>query len=226
MGQVRACAQRLCALLVCTDGWAAYPRSIRRAFRKKVKRTAGRGSACLQVWPELHIGTLIKHHVTHITRQMAYGRLERASVLLSASRGGSVLNTAFIERFNGTMRERLACLTRKCRHAAHRLAALHTGMYLLGCTYNFCWPHHELSRSAPDVETGKRAWEARTPAMASGLTDHVWSIFELMNYKIAPSPWTAPKRRWRPRIRLTPDPARPKRPRGRPRKVASCSSTS
>ena len=230
MGQVRACAQRVCALLVCTDGWAAYPGSIRRAFREKVKTTAGRGRACLQVWPELHIGRVIKHtvkhHVTHVTRQMAHGMLERATTLLTASQGGSVLNTAFIERFNGTMRERLACLTRTCRHAAHRLAALHTGMYLLGCTSNFCWPHHELSRSAPDAETGKRSWEARTPAMASGLTDHVWSVFELMRSKIAPAPWTAPKRRGRPRTRPIPDPTRPKRPRGRPRKVALCTSTS
>ena len=133
MGQVRACAQRLCALLVCTDGWAAYPGSIRRAFREKVKTTARRGRACLRVWPELHIGTVIKHtvkhHVTHITRQMAHGILERATTLLTTSHGGAVLNTAFIERFNGTMRERLASLTRKCRHAARRMAALHTGMY-------------------------------------------------------------------------------------------------
>jgi hypothetical protein len=71
-----------------------------------------------------------KHHLTHITRQMLHGMLEQASVLLSASQGGSVLNTAIIPRFNGTTRERLASLTRKCRHAAHRLAALHTGMYL------------------------------------------------------------------------------------------------
>src|SRR5438128_7787015 len=46
--QVRACSQAACALLVCTDGWAAYPNSIRRAFRDKVKRTAGRGRAALQ----------------------------------------------------------------------------------------------------------------------------------------------------------------------------------
>ena len=86
--------------------------------------------------------------------------------------------------------------------------------------------HHELSRSAPDAQTGKRPWEARTPAMASGLTDHVWSVFELMSYKIAPAPWTAPKRRGRPRTRPITDLARPKRPRGRPRKLASCASTS
>lgn len=228
--QGRACAQHLCALLVCTDGWAAYPKSITRAFRQKVKTTTGRGRASLQVWPELHIGTVIKHtvkhRVTHITRQMAHGTVERAMALLTASGGGNVLNTAFIERFNGTMRERLAALTRKCRHAAHRLAALRTGMYLLGCTYNFCWPHQELSRCAPDAETGKRAWKARTPAMVSGLTDHVWSVFELMSYRVAPPPWIAPKRRGRPRTRPLPDPAAPKRPRGRPRKVACSATTS
>jgi transposase-like protein len=106
LGQVRACAQRLCALLVCTDGWAAYPNSIRRAFREKVKTTAGRGRASLQVWPELHIGVVIKHtvkyHLTHITRQMVQGGLEQATALLVASRGGNGLNTAFIERFNGS----------------------------------------------------------------------------------------------------------------------------
>ena len=123
-------------------------------------------------------------------------------------------------------RERLASLTRKCRHAAARLHALHTGMYLLGCTYNFCWPHHELSRTAPDEATGKRAWVARTPAMASYLTDHVWSVFELLSYRVAPLPWRAPKRRGRPRTRPLPDPLAPKRPRGRPPKAALCSSTS
>ena len=228
--QVRRCALGMSALVVCTDGWAAYPGSIRRAFREKVKTSTGRGRPCLQVWPQLHIGVVIKHtvkyHLTHITRQMAHGTLEQAMALLVASRGGSVLNTAFIERFNGTMRERLAALTRKCRHAAHRLNALHTGMYLLGCTYNFCWPHQELSRSAPDAQTGKQTWVACTPAMASGLTDHVWSLVELMSYRVAQPPWIAPKRRGRTRTRPLPDPAAPKRPRGRPRKVAAEATTS
>ena len=102
-----------------------------------------------------------------------------------------MLNTAFIERLNGTFRERLASLTRKCRHAASRLQALHTGMYLIGCTYNFCLVHQELSK---EIHRGKRC----TPAMASGLTDHVWSFGELLSYKIAPAPWVEPKRRGRP----------------------------
>jgi len=131
--QVRACAAAMRPLLVCTDGWAAYPGSIRRAFREKVKARAGRGRAHLCGWPQLHIGTVIKHTVkyrlTAITRRMAHGSLQEAAILLRRSRGGSMLNTAFIERFNGTMRERLATLTRKCRHAARRVEALHTGMY-------------------------------------------------------------------------------------------------
>jgi IS1 family transposase len=213
--QVRACCQPLQAILVCTDGWAAYPGSIQRAFREKVKRTAGRGRACLQMWSGLCIATIIKRtekkRVVEVLRKMTLGTWEEADKLLQASRGGSVLNTAFIERFNGTMRERLATLTRKCRHAPHRLEALETGMYLIGCTYNFCFPHHELS-------TSRHLGAAWTPAMAAGLTDHIWSIWEVLTYKVAPTPWVEPRQRGRPRLWRRADPAIAKRPRGRPRK--------
>jgi IS1 family transposase len=148
--QVRRCALCLRPLLVLTDGWSAYPNSIRRAFRQKVKLTPGLGRACLQVWPELHIGTVIKRtqnkRVVEITRQVAYGLLEHAEKLLHSSRGRMVLNTAFIERLNGAFRERLASFTRTSRHAARRLKALEMGMYLIGCSYKFCFAHHELSK--------------------------------------------------------------------------------
>jgi IS1 family transposase len=110
--QVRSCCQLLRALLVCTDGWNVYPVSIRRPFREKVKETAGRGRACLRVWPQVCIAVVIKRtqkkRVVEITRKMAQGTLEQAQVLLSASQGGTLLNTAFIERLNGTIRHRLA----------------------------------------------------------------------------------------------------------------------
>ena len=196
MQHVRACSQPVRALLVCTDGWSAYPGSILRAFRVKVKKTAGRGRACLQVWPELCIATVIKRtqkkRVVELTRRMTRGSLQQASTLLQASLGGRVLNTAFIERLNGTMRERLAALTRKCRHAASHLAGLQAGMYLIGSTYNFCWSHQELSKPT-------HLGALTTPAMAAGLTDHVWSMWELLSYRIAPAPWSAPKQRGRPK---------------------------
>jgi IS1 family transposase len=217
--QVRRCAACLRPLLVLTDGWSAYPNSIRRAFREKVKLTRGVGRACLQVWPELHIGTVIKRtekkRVVEITRKMAHGLLEQAEKLLHRSRGGMVLNTAFIERLNGTFRERLASLTRKSRHAAHRLKALEMGMYLIGCSYNFCFPHHELSKHS------HRGF-ACTPAMAAGLTDHVWSICELLRYQIAPPLWVPPKRRGRPKKQPGSVPPLGKRPRVRLRKGVLC----
>ena len=237
LSQVRSCCQPLRALLVCTDGWSAYPGSIRRAFREKVKETAGRGRACLRVWSQLCIAVVIKRtekkRVVEITRKMVQGTLEQAQVLLSASQGGTVLNTAFIERLNGTIRQRLACLTRKCRHAARRLAALESGMWLLGCTYNLCWPHHQLSREATSAQLG-RGEVLLTPAMASGLTDHIWSIQELLSYRVAPLPWVEPKRRGRPKKSATPEASSQTLPDGqsrlrpllRLRKGVLCSTTS
>ena len=167
---MRAGCQPLRTRLGCTDGWNPYPGSIRRAFREKVKRTVGRGRACLEVWPQWCIATVIKRtekqRGVEITRQMARGTLEQALSLLAASHGGTVLTTAFIERLNGTMRERLASLTRTCRHAARRLTALESGMWLLGCTYHFCWPHHELSRRAAHAQ-GVKGEGLLTPAMES-----------------------------------------------------------
>lgn len=227
MRQVRRCSQAMRALLVCTDGWAAYPNSIRRAFREKVKNTVGRGRACLQIWPNLQIGTLIKRtekkRVVEVTRRMSHGSDEQAELLLNQSAGGSVLNTAFIERLNGTMRERLATLTRKCRHGARQVRPLETGMYLIGSTYNFCWAHQELSKPSH--------WgSACTPAMAAGLTNHLWSVFELLRYKVAPLPWVEPKRRGRRKKQAERTAISTKRPGLRPlvrlRKGRLCSTTS
>ncbi len=233
--RVRACCRTIQALFICTDGWNAYPKSILRAFREKVKKTAGRGRACLEVWPDLCIATVIKRtqkkRVVEVTRKVTWGTLEQAQKLLNMTVGCKQFNTSLIERKSGTMRERLASLTRKCRHAAHRLDVLEAGMYLIGCTYNFCFPHHQLSNT-------QHFGYACTPAMAAGLTDHLWTVPEVLTYKIAPTPWvqpkpprrsrkkavsdlTVPKRpRGRPRKHPLPDQTLPKRPRGRPRKLA------
>ena len=219
--QVRACYQRVQGLLVCTDGFAAYPKSIVRAFREKVKKQAGRGRCALEVWPDLCIATVIKHTkkkwVVEITRKITRGLQEKAQELLLMTKGCQEFNTAFIERLNGTFRERLASLTRQCRHAAARQETLETAMYLIGCVYNFCIPHQELSKK-------EHFGCSTTPAMAAALTDRIWSIRELMWYKVAPTPWVDtplanPKRsRGRPRKRVETEPAQPKRPRGRPPK--------
>src|SRR6266436_9578956 len=92
-----------------------------------------------------------------------------------------------------------------------RLDVLETGMYVIGCTYNFCFPHHELSKT-------KHFGYACTPAMAAGVADHIWTVQEVLTYKIAPAPWVDPKQPERSRKKTGSDPTVPKRPRGRSRK--------
>jgi len=208
---VRGCCLPLAALLICCDGFAAYPGSIYRAFREKVPNAYGIGRTRLEAWPEILIGIINKHRhdkrVVHVTRNMLQGLFAQAVVVLQATRGGETLNTAFIERFNATMRERLATLTRRCRHASHRMEMVEAGMWLVGTTYNWCIPHRELSRREAKVQ-GKRGEILLTPAMASGLTDHIWSLSELLGYRLTPAALPPPKRgRGRPRKQTPSDPS-------------------
>src|SRR5947209_10451474 len=89
--QVRSCCQFVQGLLLCTDGWSAYPKSIIKAFREKVKKTEGRGRCCLVVWPGLCIATVIKRtkkkHVVEITRKITRGSLAKAQELLQMTVG-------------------------------------------------------------------------------------------------------------------------------------------
>jgi transposase-like protein len=225
MRQVRRCARSLCAILICTDGFAAYPKSIIKAFREKVKDTPGPGAPKKVVWPRLSIATVIKRtakrRVTEVIRRMSYGQWRKAKKLIKASKGGKKVNTSFIERFNGTIRERFAPLTRKCRYAAAKITTVHTGIYLIGCVYNFCSPHDELSKSKTKGGFGFSC----TPAMASGLTDHVWSVRELLTYKVAPPPLPISKKKGRPCTKKLPNVSVPKKPVVRLRKGALCAST-
>jgi hypothetical protein len=53
-------------------------------------------------------------------------------------------------------------------------------MWLVGGAYNFCWAHDSLRLAAPPAAA--RKWLERTPAMAAGLTDHRWTLRELLHY--------------------------------------------
>ena len=77
----------------------------------------------------------VKKRVVEVTRRMAQGSLKRAAVLLRRSGGGTMLNTAFIERFNGTMRERLSLAhaqVSSCTSSSGGLTRWHvsTGLHL------------------------------------------------------------------------------------------------
>ena len=127
----RRCAAR-CPLLVCTDGFRAYPRAIREAFRDP-QPTGKRGRPRWQGWKALHIVQVVKHsvqrRVVRVERRIVAGSAAQVEKLRRRSQGGDgVLNIAYSERLNATCRERLAALTRRGRALARCTATLHAGM--------------------------------------------------------------------------------------------------
>jgi len=132
--------------------------------------------------------------VVAVERRVKYGDAEQVETLRHKAHESSVLNTAFIERLNATFRQRLTSLVRRTRALARRTVTIEQGMWLVGTLYNFCTTHESLR--VPGL-TNMSRWRERTPAMAAGITDHCWSVKELLNYRVPPPRWRPPKRRGR-----------------------------
>jgi transposase-like protein len=190
IARVRRCAAHR-PLWVCTDGLCSYIRAIRMTFRDPVHAgTTGRPR--LRPWRNVCLAQVVKRYVQRrvvdVERRIVDGTLVRVETLRRRSQGAGVINTADIERLNATCRERFAPLARRCRALARRTLTLEHGMYLVGTIDNFCTPHESLRNT-----TG-----AQTPAMAARITDHGWTVQELLAFHVPPSRWTPPKRRGRP----------------------------
>ena len=195
--RVRRCAVHR-PLLFCTDGLCSYIRAIRETFRDPVHTGQG-GRPRLRPWRHVLIAQVIKRYerrrVVETERRIIDGTPARVETLRRRSQGAGVINTAYIERLNATFRERLAPLARRCRALARHTLTLEHGMYLVGTVYNFCTYHASLHLAAQ--ATGMAATN-RTPAMAAGITDHCWTVRELLACHVPPPRWTPPKRRGRP----------------------------
>jgi transposase-like protein/IS1 family transposase len=175
---VKACAVPA-PLIVCVDGFAAYVKQIRRMARSPEPRNGKRGRCRLAEWPGLVIGQVVKQrtdgHVVGVTRRLAHGTRRWAKRLL----GAGTIQTAYIERLNGTFRSRLASLARRTRGLGRTVGRLAAGMWLVGTVYNFCTPHRSPA-------------SGQTPVMAAGISDHVWSMDELLHYRVPPARWQPP----------------------------------
>jgi IS1 family transposase len=193
MARVRRCAL-VGRILVCTDGLCSYVRATREAFRDKVE-TGKRGQQPLRAWSRLLIAQVVKRYekrrVCEVERRVVHGKAEQVEKARAAVSGEGVINTAYIERLNGTLRERLAPLARRTRALARTTRMLECGMWLVGTVYNFCSPHESLR------ELGGRAVRDRTPAMAAGITRRVWTVHDLLSYHVPPPRWSPPKKRGR-----------------------------
>jgi hypothetical protein len=200
---VRRAAKHL-VFLVCVDGLASYVTAFKRVFRNPV-RTGRRGRPRLVAIPGLLLGQVIKHHsgrrLVSVTRRVVLGTVQAIAAVLAATGTGTGINTAYIERLNATFRAVVCPLVRRGRASVRGAEVLTGWMYLVGCAYNLCWEHDSLRTPAAPGERGK--WQQRTPAMAAGLTDHRWTMREMLSYPIRLPPWVAPKRRGRPPKRFS-----------------------
>ena len=197
--KVRACA--LCrALLFCVDGCQTYVRAIRSVFREPIRSGKPRRPR-LRPWDGICIAQVIKRYarkrVVAVKRRVLQGTAAQISTLLQRTQGGGQINTAFIERLNATFRSRIAALVRRGRALARQATSLHYAMYLVGSMYNFCSCHRSL-RLPIYLPGNRRRWVRRTPAMAASITQHIWTVQELLSFQVPLPPWTPPKRRGRP----------------------------
>ena len=201
--QVRRCTLYR-GLLFCVDGFSAYVSSIQKVFRTPVF-TGKRGRPHLRAWEHVCIVQVIKQvsqrRVVGIIRRIAQGTSEQVGSLLKQTQNTLQSHVSYIERLNGTFRSRIAALVRRGRSLIRHLETLQHAVYLVGTVYNFCAPHKSLRRVLYLADNSRR-WVPITPAIAAGITDHIWTMQELLAYQVPLPPWEPPKQRGRPSKRI------------------------
>ena len=117
------------------------------------------------------------NRVVKVEARVVYGGKAAVREALGGASVSAAVNTAFVERHNGTDRNRNARKVRKTYCFSKGWQAHEAVTYFTTYSYNFCWPVRTLRQ-----KVGKRRYRQRTPAMAAGLTDHVWSLREWLTY--------------------------------------------
>ena len=168
--------------LMTSDEHAPYATAILAVYGEQVvpPRTGqpGRPAGPHTVPPEdLHYATVHKtrenSRVVAVEARVVYGTEAGVQQALERSAVSPSVNTSFVERHNGTDRHRNARKGRKT-YRFSKVWEVHEAMtYLSYCSYNFCWPVRTLRQRGE-----QQRWQERTPAMAAGLADHVWSYKE------------------------------------------------
>jgi IS1 family transposase len=176
-----------------SDGFTCYLAALIAAFHvvttfaRTGKRGRPRKPVC-EPHPALVYGQLVK--------QTKRGKLLTLStrVVLGAERltqRGLTISTALVERVNLTLRQALAPLARKTSSFCKDRERMRQRVLFFQAFYNVARPHMSLRRPLPRRESKRQGairprWRERTPAMAAGLTDHVWTFRELLTAKFEP----------------------------------------
>jgi len=109
---------------------------------------------------------------------------------------GWQINTAFVERINLTIRQHVAAVGRRVSTLCKGEDGLRQQLVVFQVYYNMCLPHaslrQPLAEPVPTHRTGSaKMWRPWTPAMAAGLTDHVWTLREVLLFRVPPWPQPA-----------------------------------
>ena len=118
-----------------------------------------------------------KGRVVAIGVRVVFGVVAAVLAALRRSRVSRAINTSFVERHHGTDRNRNARKVRKTYGFSKDWRFHEAVTYFTEYSYNFCWVVRTLKLRGEDGR-----WRHRTPAMAAGLADHVWSISEWLHY--------------------------------------------
>jgi hypothetical protein len=112
-----------------------------------------------------------------LEQERVFGTAEALREALDESSASQTVNTSFVERHHGTDRGRNARKSRKTYRFSKDWEVHEAMTYFTLYSYNFCWPVRTLR-----VRSEEGVWQPRTPAMAAGLADHVWSLEEWLAF--------------------------------------------
>lgn len=182
--------------LFTSDSLAHYAKAILHTFgvwiRPQRKGNRGRFPNPRPVPPEdLLYATVHKERkkgrVVSVTTQVVYGRMKDVMARLKPL--GQKINTSYVERVNLTLRHLVSRLHRKTLCFSKKREYLEYHLHLSIAYYHFVLYHSSLRVRLPEpIPTrgngSPKIWEKRTPAMAAGLTDHKWSMEELLMFHV------------------------------------------
>ena len=192
-----------CVPLFLTDGFKEYTTALLTHCGQWVQpsRRQATGPAPKPRWMPLPallyaqvIKTVRQRRLVRVTHRVVFGTVEAVQQVLAAH--GWQINTAFIERLNLSIRHHVAAVGRRVATLCKGEEGLRQQLALYHVYYNFCLPHASLRlplpQSAPTHGNGSaKRWQPQTPAMAAGLTDHVWTLREVLLFRVPPWPQPA-----------------------------------
>lgn len=191
-----------CVPLFTTDQWAPYATALLTHFGHwvEIPRRYPRGRPPSPRWlpiPALQYAQVVKKRikgrVVEVSHKVVYGSLAAVKKVLTQTGVGRVINTAFVERMNLSIRHHVAALGRKVISLAKTQVGLVTQLALYQTYHNFCLPNSSLRLPLPEPQPTKgsgspRKWQQRTPAMAAGVTHHIWHMKEVLLFRAPPWP--------------------------------------